>query len=107
MFLMTLIVTVKMSDSSIIGNRHNKIVHPLPSYSDSEQSANESDDDDDDETLDSAVSTWVKRDKTPNLGPYTRSPGVKQIPSDPTKVSQVTGLLLGDTFFDMLCEETN
>jgi len=32
---------------------------------------------------------------------------VKQIPSDPTKVSQVTGLFLGDTFFDMLCEETN
>ena len=24
------------SDSSIIGNRQNKIVHPLPSYSDSE-----------------------------------------------------------------------
>ena len=52
------------SDSSFIGNRQNKIVHPLLSYSDSEQSANESDDD----TLDSAVSTWVKTDKTPNLG---------------------------------------
>jgi len=39
------------SDSSIIGNRQNKIVHPLPSYSDSEQSDN------DDETLDLAVST--------------------------------------------------
>jgi len=89
------------SDSSIIGNRQNKIVHPLPSYSDSEQS------DDDDETLDSAVSIWVKTDKTPNLGPFTRNPGVKQIPSDPTKVSKVTGLFLGDTFFDMLCEETN
>jgi len=37
------------SDSSIIGNGQNKIVHPLPSYSDSEQSTNESDDD---ETLD-------------------------------------------------------
>jgi len=93
------------SDSSIIGNRQNKIVHPLPSYSDSEQSANESDDDD--ETLDSAVSTWVKTDKTPKLGPFTGNPGMKQIPSDPTKVSQVTGLFLGDTFFDMLCEETN
>ena len=32
---------------------------------------------------------------------------MKQIPSDPMKVSQVTGLFLGDTFFDMLCEETN
>ena len=88
------------SDSSIIGNRENKIVHHLPSYGDSEQS-------DDDETLDSAVSTWVKTDKTPNLGPFTRNPGVKQIPSDPTKVSQVKGLFLGETFFDMLCEETN
>jgi len=90
------------SDSSVIGNRQNKIVNPLPSYSDSEQSANESDDDD--ETLDSAISTWVKTDKTPNLGPFTRNPWVKQISSDLTKVS---GLFLGDTFFDMLCEETN
>jgi hypothetical protein len=88
------------SDSSVIGNRKNKIVHPLASYSDSEQS------DDDYETLDSTVSTWVKTDKTPNLGSFTRNPGVKQIPSHPTKVSQVTGLFLGDTFFDMLCEET-
>ena len=87
------------SDSSIIGNSQNKIVHPLQSYSDNEQSANESDDD---ETLDSAVSTWVKTDNTPNLGPFTRNPGVKQIPSDPTKVSQVTGLLLGDTFFHVV-----
>ena len=59
------------SDSSIIGNRQNKIVHPLPSYSNNEQNANISDD----ETLDSAVSTWVKTDKTPNLGPFTRNPG--------------------------------
>ena len=44
----------------IVGNRQNKIVHPLPSYSDSEKSAKESDDDD--ETLDSAVSTCVKTD---------------------------------------------
>jgi len=93
------------SDSSIIENRQNKIVHSLPSCSDSEQSANESDHDD--ETLDSTVSTWVKTDKTLNLALFTGNPGVKQIPSDPTKVSQVTGLFLGDTFFDMLCEETN
>ena len=70
-----------------------------------EKSANEIDDDD--ETLDSAVSTWVKTDKIPNLGPFTANPGVKQIPSDPTKVLQVTGLFLGDIFFDMLCEEMN
>ena len=93
------------SDSSITGNRKNKIVHPLPSYSDSEKSANESDDDD--ETLDLAVYTWVKTGKTPNLGPFNGNPGVKQIPSDPTKVSQVTGLFPGDTFFDMLCVKTN
>jgi len=93
------------SDSSIIGNRQNKIVHPLPSYSDSEQSANKSDDDD--KTLDSEVSTSVKTDKTTNLGPFTGNPGVKQIPSNPTKVSQVTRLFLGDTFFDMLCEKIN
>ena len=89
------------SDSSNIGNRQNKIVHPLPSYS--EKSANESDD----ETLDLVVSTWVKTDKTPNLGPFTGNPWVKKIPSDPTKVSQVTGFFLGDTFFNMLCEEMN
>ena len=105
MSLTTLIVTENDSDSSIIGNRQNKIVHHLPSYSDSEKSANESDNDD--ETLDSAVSTWVKTDKTPNFGPFTGNPGVKQIPSDPKKVSQVTGLFLGDIFFDMLCVETN
>jgi hypothetical protein len=82
------------SDSSITGNRENKIVHPLPSYSDdSEQSGNECDDD---ETQDSAFSTSVKTDKTPNLGPVTGNPVVKQIPSDPTKLSQVTGLFLGD-----------
>jgi len=92
-------------DCSIIGNRQNKIMHPLLSYRNNDQSAIESDNDD--ETLDSAVSTWVKTDKTPNLGPFTGNPGVKQIPSDPTKVLQVTGLFLGDTFFDMLCEETN
>jgi len=76
LFLTTLIVTAKMTVTSVIVNRQNKIVHPLPSYSDSERSANESDGD---ETLDSAVSTWVKRDITPNLGPFIRNPGMKQI----------------------------
>jgi hypothetical protein len=61
------------SDSSIIRNRKNKLVHPLPSYSDSEQSANESDEDN--ETLDSAVSTWVKTDKKSNLGPLLETKG--------------------------------
>jgi len=101
-FLTTLIVTVKMTVTLLLlETGKTKLCNPLPSYSDSEQSA------DDDETLDSAVSTWVKTEKTPNLGPFTGNPGVKQIPSDLTEVSQVTGLFLGDTFFDMLCEETN
>jgi hypothetical protein len=29
---------------------------------------------------------WAKEDKTPNLGPFTGNPRVKQILSDPTKV---------------------
>src|SRR5215469_124013 len=89
------------SDCSFIGIRKNKIVHPIPSYSESE-SANESDEDN--ETLDLAASTWVKTDKTPNLGPFTGNPGVKQIPSDQTKVA---GLFLGETLFDLFCKETN
>jgi hypothetical protein len=32
---------------------------------------------------------------------------VKQIPSDRTKVSEITELLFGDTFFEMLSKETN
>ena len=59
------------SDSSVIGNTQKKIVQPLPSCRESEQSTNESDDD----TLDSVVSTWGKTDKTPNLGPFTGNPG--------------------------------
>jgi hypothetical protein len=35
---------------------------------------------------------WVKKDKTPNLGPSTGNPGVKQILSDPTKVWLITEL---------------
>jgi hypothetical protein len=57
------------SDSSVIGNRKNKIVHPLASYSDSEQNAHKSDEDN--ETLYSTVSTWIKTDKSPNLGQFT------------------------------------
>ena len=60
------------SDSSIIGNRQNKIVHPFPSYRDSEQSANESDDGD--ETLDSAVSTGVKTEKNTKFRAIYRKP---------------------------------
>jgi hypothetical protein len=43
------------------------------SDNENEQSANQINDDD--ETLDSEVSTWVKRDKTPNLGQFSGNPG--------------------------------
>jgi hypothetical protein len=32
---------------------------------------------------------------------------VKQIPSDPTKVSEIIELSFGDSFFEMLSKETN
>ena len=59
------------SDFSVIGNTQKKIVQALPSCSESEQSTKESDDD----TLDSVVSTWVKTDKTPNLGHLPETQG--------------------------------
>jgi hypothetical protein len=39
-----------------------------------------------DNTSIAGATTWVKEDKTPNLGPLTGNPGVKQILFDPTKV---------------------
>ncbi|PNF32271.1 hypothetical protein B7P43_G17593 [Cryptotermes secundus] len=53
------------------------------------------------------TATWGKVDKMPALGQFTGNPGVKQIPSDPTQVSEVAELFFGDSFFDMLCQETN
>jgi hypothetical protein len=53
------------------------------------------------------ATTWAKEDKTPNLGPFTGNPGVRQIPSDPTKVSELIELFFRDSFFEMLCKETN
>jgi hypothetical protein len=50
-------------------------------YSESETSSEESDN-----TSNVGATTWVKEDKTRNLGPFTGNPGVKQILSDPTKV---------------------
>jgi hypothetical protein len=49
----------------------------------------------------------VKEDITPNLGPFTGYPGVKQIPSNPTKVSEIIELFFRDNFFEMLSKETN
>jgi hypothetical protein len=39
---------------------------------------------------------WVKVDKTPTLGQFTGNPGVKQIPSHPTEVSETVDLIFGD-----------
>jgi hypothetical protein len=50
---------------------------------------------------------WVKEEKSPNLGRSTGNPGVKQIPSGSTKVSEIVELFFRDSFFEMLSKETN
>jgi hypothetical protein len=50
---------------------------------------------------------WVKEYKTPNLGPFTVNPGVKHVPSEPRKVSEIIELFFGDKFFETLSKETN
>jgi hypothetical protein len=50
-------------------------------YSEIETSSEERDN-----TSNAGAITWVKDDKKTNLGPFTGTPGVKQILSDPTKV---------------------
>jgi hypothetical protein len=59
------------------------------------------------EGSDSDDTAWVKVDKTPTLGQFTRYPGLRQIPSHPTEVPETVDLFFGDSFFDMLCQETN
>jgi hypothetical protein len=48
-----------------------------------------------------------KIDKTPALGEFTANPGVTQIPVDPMQETAVAELFFRDSFFDMLCQETN
>jgi hypothetical protein len=60
-----------------------------------------------DNTSNAGATTWIKDDKKPNFGHFTRNQGVKQIPSDPTKESETIELFFGDNFFEMLCKETN
>jgi hypothetical protein len=43
----------------------------------------------------------------PNLGCSTGNPGVKQIPSGPTKVLEIIELFFRDNVFEMLSNETN
>jgi hypothetical protein len=92
------------SDMSV---RKKKIVHPEQSYSESQTSYEESDYTNIISNAGGVATTWVKEDKTPNLGPFTGNPVVKQIPSDPTKVSEIIELFSGNNFFEMLCKETN
>jgi hypothetical protein len=53
------------------------------------------------------TATWGKIDKSPPLGEFTGNLGVTQIPVDPTQETAVAELFFGDSFFDMLCQETN
>jgi hypothetical protein len=71
--------------------RERKIVHPKKSYSERQTSSEKRDNSN--STSNVGATTWVKEDKTPNLGRFTGNPGVKQIPSDPTKVSEIIELV--------------
>jgi hypothetical protein len=55
--------------------------------------------DDSNDTSNAGAAMWLKEDKTPNLGHSTGNPGVKQIPSGPTKVSEIIELFFRDNFF--------
>jgi hypothetical protein len=57
--------------------------------SDSEISSDES-------ILYAGATNWEINDKTPNLGHFTGNSGLKEIPSDPSNMSEVTELFLGD-----------
>jgi hypothetical protein len=53
------------------------------------------------------TATWGTVDKTPNLGKFTGNPGLKVFPSNRKEVSEVVDLFFGDSFFNLLCQETN
>jgi hypothetical protein len=82
-----LVINVCDKDDSV---RERKIVPPKQSYSESQTSSEESDDSKD--TSNAGTTMWVKEDKMSNLGPFTGNIGVKQISSDPTKVSEIEEL---------------
>jgi hypothetical protein len=82
--------------------REINIVRSVQSESESSTSSKESDN-----TSNAQATTWVKEDKTSNLGHFTGNPRVKQIPSGPMKVSEIIELFFGNNIFEMLCKETN
>jgi hypothetical protein len=49
----------------------------------------------------------VKEDRMPNVKPFSANPGVKQTPSEPTKVSEITELFFRHNFFEISSKETN
>jgi hypothetical protein len=82
--------------------REINIVQPVQSESESSASSDESD-----KTSNARATTWVKEDKTPNSGHLPGNSGVKEIPSDATKESQIIELFFEDKFFEMLCKDNN
>jgi hypothetical protein len=50
-------------------------------FSESDDFVSETGSEGSDNISDVEATMWVKEDKTPNLGPFTGNPGVKQIPS--------------------------
>jgi hypothetical protein len=85
MFLRIFLLTSESDSDDSVTER--KIVRPKQSYSESQTSSEESNDSNDASNV--GTTMWVKEDKTPNLGPLTGNSGVKRIPSDPTKVSEI------------------
>jgi hypothetical protein len=97
----SLVISESDKDDSV---RERKIVRPKQSYSERQTSSKERDYSND--TSNVGATMWVK-DKTPNLGHSTGNLRVKQISSDPTKVSELIELSFGDSFFEMLSKDTN
>jgi hypothetical protein len=65
----------------------------LDTESETESSADESGD-----SNNAGATTWVKLDKTPTLGQFSGTPGVKKVPSHPENVSEITELFLDTSF---------
>lgn len=48
---------------------------------------------------------WTKRDRLPNLGPFIGNSGVKEVPSNSSKVAEVTELFFENNFFEMFARK--
>jgi hypothetical protein len=91
-----LVISESDNDDSM---RERKIMRPKQSYSERQTRPDEHDDSNN--TSNAGAIMWVKEDKTPNLGRSTGNTRVKQIPSDPTKVSEIIELFFRDNFFEI------